>query len=55
MRGFKYGSYICKSCGAKGKVWVESEVYKRQLCPKCLDKEDGVDYFTHPEHLLKRS
>lgn len=53
MKGYNQANYKCKVCGKRCRAWIESDTYKRQLCPLCLDKEDGVDYFTHPTHILR--
>jgi transposase-like protein len=40
-------SFKCKSCGKTKKVSDETIVYKKKLCPICLDKK-----YTQAELLL---
>lgn len=40
----QYRYYQCKICFQYKRAWVESECYKQELCPKCIDAvEEAVD------------
>jgi len=38
MERLKYGWIKCQRCGKRKYLWVESECYKKKICPKCVDK-----------------
>jgi len=38
MEKLKYGWIKCQQCGKRRKLWVESECYKKKICPECINK-----------------
>ena len=34
----EHGTFKCKNCGTRCRVWKGSDSYKHQLCAKCLDE-----------------
>lgn len=34
----EYGTFKCKNCGVRCRVWKGSDSYKHHLCAKCLDE-----------------